>query len=95
MTSVNQQPSRYNRRIFLKRAGVGAGAVALSGVVGATARAARSATVSTSPTTFGRIFPTLPAFAPATDAVRAALADLGKPGGLLDAHDDLSGGQCC
>ncbi len=92
MTSVNQQPSRYNRRIFLKRAGVGAGAVALSGVVGATARAARSATVSTSPTTFGRIFPTLPAFAPATDAVRAALADLGKPGGLLDANDDLSKG---
>ena len=66
--------------------------MALSGVVGTAARAARSATVSTSPTTFGRIFPTLPAFAPATDAVRAALTDLGKPGGLLDAKDDLSKG---
>lgn len=88
--------SRYSRRGFLKRAGAGAGAVALSGGVGAAmaprAVAARSATVSTSPTTFGRIFPNLPPFAPATDAVRAALADLGKPGGLLDAKDDLSKG---
>ena len=92
MTDVDQQPSRYSRSSFLKRAGVGAGAVAFSGVVGVTARAARSATVSTSPTTFGRIFPTLPPFAPATDAVRAALNDLGKPGGLLDAGDDLSKG---
>jgi hypothetical protein len=70
--------------------------VALSGGVGAAiaprAVAARSATVSTSPTTFGRIFPNLPPFAAATDAARAALADLGKPGGLLDANDDLSKG---
>src|ERR1700704_2058038 len=88
--------SRYSRRGFLKRAGAGAGAVALSGGVGAVtaprAMAARSATVSTSPTTFGRIFPNLPPFAGAGDAVRAALADLGKPGGLLDAKDDLSKG---
>jgi len=92
VATVDQQPSRYNRLGFLKRAGVGAGAVTLSGVVGVTAKAARSATVSTSPTTFGRIFSTLPPFAPETDAVRAALADLGKPGGLLDANDDLSKG---
>jgi hypothetical protein len=87
-------PSRYSRRAFLKHARAGAGAVAFSGAVGAAmaprAVAARSATVSTSPTTFGRMFPNLPPFAPATDAVRAALADLGKPGGLLDANDDLT-----
>jgi hypothetical protein len=93
-----QTSSRYSRRGFLKRAGAGAGAgaVAVSGGIGAAiaprAVAARSATVSTSPTTFGRIFPNLPPFAAATDAVRAALADLGKPGGLLDANDDLSKG---
>src|SRR5438094_5393099 len=98
MSTVDEpKSSRYSRRGFLKRAGAGAGAVALSGGVGAATRApravaARSATVATSPTTFGRIFPTLPSFAPATDAVRAALADLGKPGGLLDAKDDLSKG---
>jgi len=70
--------------------------MALSGGVGAAmaphAVAARSATVPTSPTTFGRIFPKLPPFAAATDAVRAALADLGRRGGLLDAKDDLSKG---
>jgi Animal haem peroxidase len=97
MSKVDEpKTSRYSRRGFLKRAGAGAGAVALSGGVGAAtaprAVAARSATVATSPTTFGRIFPNLPSFAPATDAVRAALADLGKPGGLLDAKDDLSKG---
>ena len=97
MSKVDEpKTSRYSRRGFLKRAGAGAGAVALSGGVGAAtaprAVAARSATVSTTATTFGRIFPNLPSFAPATDAVRAALADLGKPGGLLDANDDLSKG---
>jgi hypothetical protein len=98
MTTVDdrEQNSRYSRRGFLKRAGAGAGAVALSGGIGSAvatpAPAARSATVSTSPTTFGRMLPGLPPFAPATDAVRAALADIGKPGGLLDAKDDLGKG---
>ena len=71
---------RYSRRGFLKRAGAGAGAVALSGGIGSAvaprALAARSATVSTSTTAFGRRFPDLPPFAPATDGVRAALADI-------------------
>ena len=91
-----QSTSRYNRRAFLRRVGARAGAVALSGGVGAAiaprAVAAPSATVHTSPTKFGRIFPRLPAFSRATDAVRAALSDLGKPGGLLDADDKLSKG---
>src|SRR6185503_16987770 len=41
---------------------------------------------------FGRIFPRLPAFAEPSSALRAALLDLGKPGGVLDAKDDLSAG---
>src|SRR5438105_13338573 len=93
---AEQARTRYSRHGFLKRAGAGAGAVALSGGLGAAVAprgvAARSVTVSTGPTTFGRIFPNLPPFATATDAVRAALADLGKAGGLLDARDDLSKG---
>jgi hypothetical protein len=56
------------------------------------AQAARSATVATSPTTFGRLFPGLAAFAPATERVRDALRALGAPGGPLDARDDLSKG---
>ena len=96
-TTERNTSSRYNRRGFLKRAGAGAGAVAMSGGVAAAtfapkAMAARSATVATSPTTFGRIFPNLPPFAQPTDDVKAALFELGKPGGLLDAKDDLSNG---
>jgi hypothetical protein len=79
------------RRGFLVRAGAGAGAVALGGGFFA-APPARSATAVTSPTTFGRMFPNLPAFAAATDRVRADLTDLGRPGGLLDAGDDLAAG---
>ncbi len=84
---------RYSRRGFLKRAGVGVGALALSGgALAPRAQAARSATVATSPTTFGRLFPDLPAFAPPTQRVKHALSALGAPGGPLDANDDLSKG---
>jgi hypothetical protein len=97
MTVVDESNSgsRYSRRGFLKRAGVGAGAVAASasgGVFAPRAQAARSGTVATSPTTFGRLFPDLPAFAPATQRVKDALVALGAPGGPLDANDDLSKG---
>jgi hypothetical protein len=44
------------------------------------------------PGRFGRMFQGLPPFAPANDAVRAALMEVGKPGGLMDAHDDLGAG---
>jgi hypothetical protein len=39
---------------------------------------------------FGRLFPTLPAFAADTPTLRAALAELGEKGGPMDARDDLS-----
>ena len=76
----SEETRRYSRSGFLKRTGAGAGALALSGGGAAAVLAppaARSSTVSTSPTTFGRIFDKLPPFAPATDAVRDALRDLG------------------
>ena len=41
---------------------------------------------------FGRMFRNLPPFAPPTDAVRDALMQLGTPGGILDANDDLAAG---
>jgi hypothetical protein len=41
---------------------------------------------------FGRIFPKLSPFAEANDRVRAALLDVGKPGGIMDAADQLSAG---
>jgi Animal haem peroxidase len=95
-TGPEDETRRYSRRGFLRRAGAGAGAVALSGSVGAgiapRAAAARSATVETSPTTFGRLFSNLRPFAAAADDVKAALVDLGKRGGLVDAADDLAKG---
>lgn len=42
--------------------------------------------------TFGRMFHGLPPFAPATHPVLKALIKLGKPGGLMDANDDLAAG---
>ena len=65
------------------------GAVAVGGLA---PPAVRSAYAQTSPQVFGRMFPSLPPFAPADDRVRAALRDIGKPGGLLDAQDDLAAG---
>lgn len=39
---------------------------------------------------FGRLFGKLPAFASDTPEVRAALLDIGKPGGIMDAQDSTS-----
>jgi hypothetical protein len=43
------------------------------------------------PGQFGRMF-RLPPFSPATDAVREALLELGKAGGMMDANDNLAAG---
>jgi Animal haem peroxidase/TAT (twin-arginine translocation) pathway signal sequence len=43
-------------------------------------------------TDFGRMFPKLPPFADANDTVRAALREVGEPGGILDANDNLAAG---
>lgn len=39
---------------------------------------------------FGRLFPTLPAFAADTPTMREALNDIGMAGGIMDAGDDMS-----
>ncbi len=41
---------------------------------------------------FGRLFAGLPPFASDTPQIREALLDIGKPGGMMDAKDDLSAG---
>ncbi len=45
-----------------------------------------------SPGTFTRLFPQLPAFAQPSPALSAALMDIGRLGGLMDANDPLSAG---
>ncbi len=90
--------SKYDRRGFLGRVGVGAGAVAVGGgIAGAfanpvTAAPARSSFVTTDPLHFGRIFPGLAPFAPASKGVTKSLIDLGAQGGPLDAKDPLAAG---
>src|SRR5262249_48636373 len=87
-----------SRRGFLRRAGAGAGVVALGGgVAGAFSRPvrgapARSLYASTSSQTFGRLFPNLTQFAPPSPGLDRAMLALGAQGGLLDAQDQLSAG---
>ncbi|HEY3140642.1 MAG TPA: heme peroxidase family protein [Acidimicrobiales bacterium] len=91
-----------SRRGFLKGAGttaLGAGALAgasSSVVLGAGAdagtAAAQEASGSTPSANFGRMFPNLPPFAQPSAALTEALTDIGKPGGVLDAKDNLAAG---
>jgi hypothetical protein len=86
----------FSRRQFLKVAGAGAAAVGassgLAAIGGQSLLSPEVAHAATHPQNFGRMFPSLPSFAQATDAVRATLMDIGKPGGVLDANDDLAAG---
>jgi hypothetical protein len=99
---MNKHARKHDRGPISRRAfvggAVGAGVVAAGGsavVVGAaapdSARSARSG-AARSPLNFGRMFPELPPFAEATDDVRASLRELGRPGGIMDANDDLAAG---
>jgi Animal haem peroxidase len=89
--------SRFTRRRFLGKLGATAAGTAVAlridSLLGVTAEAKPLASgLPAFPGAFGRLFPTLPPFAAESDALKAALADIGKPGGLLDAKDDLSQG---
>ena len=94
-----------SRRGFLKGVGA-AGAGLMAGSIGAGPAAADPVPGALAPrryaripggapassVDFGRIFPSLPPFAEATDRVRAALSEVGGPGGIMDAGDQLSAG---
>jgi Animal haem peroxidase len=66
-------------------------AIVVLAILGVPAVNAAEPADSTLPDRFGRMFH-LPPFAPPTDTVRAALLELGRPGGILDANDDLAAG---
>jgi hypothetical protein len=104
MKDHDRQSGPSRRRLLAGTGAAGAGLIAAStGVVpglAGSARAAGSAGLRGRPSPgtpadrmlFGRIFPGLPPFADATDTVRAALLEVGRPGGIMDAADDLAAG---
>ena len=102
MSENKTKHADVSRRRLLAGAGAaGAGlAAASAGVLpglGSAAQASVSSvsaldSVPPSSMLFGRIFPKLPAFAAATDSVRAALSEVGMPGGIMDAGDELAAG---
>jgi hypothetical protein len=83
---------RFTRRRFLGTLGAGAaGAVALRiGLLLGVEADSSASGIPAFPGAFGRIFAMLRPFAPATDAVQAAMLDIGRPGGPMDALDSLT-----
>lgn len=88
------QKHQWSRRKFLGGVGTGtAGAVVGSNaLLGAPPAAAAPAPAATPADRFGRIFPELPSFIAADNRSRAALADIGRAGGIMDARDNLAAG---
>lgn len=78
---------RASRRRFL-------GGVASIASLGATGALVAPSAVARQPAAnrFTRLFPHLPPFADATPQMAMALADIGRPGGLMDARDNLAAG---
>src|SRR5438094_4971645 len=84
-----------SRRPFL--GGLGAGAIASAGSSllapnRAVAQRSGSRVFVIREDRFGRIFPSLRPFADSSPRLLSALREIGKPGGILDAKDDLAAG---
>src|SRR5262245_44519938 len=89
-----RRSARISRRTFLAALGTGAAMAAASRIVPAAAFAPlRSHHFPLREDRFTRIFPERPAFfTSVTDELKAAMVEIGRPGGLLDANDNLRAG---
>lgn len=90
-TPKSQSASAVSRREFLKAIAAGTAAACAPGFLQTPLSSAAQAPDVSSPNNFGRMF-RLPPFAPPTNAVREALLEIGKAGGIMDANDDLEAG---
>jgi Animal haem peroxidase len=92
----DNQPSRITRRKFLGAIGKGAVALGMANTLGVHtafgAQPSQQRRFVIREDRFGRIFPELPPFAESSTKLEAALIELGKPGGILDAKDNLAAG---
>ena len=93
-----RESQRVSRRRMLGTLGAGAaGVLAGPALIRSDAQAAKGrpphacAAAAASPTSFGRLFDLEP-FARNTARLQQALLEIAKPGGLLDARDDLAAG---
>ena len=85
------QSGGIDRRTFLRALGSSVVALGGSGLLGT--RNAIGQRFVLREENFGRLFPQLdPFFEKASSGLNAALLDIGKPGGVLDAKDDLAAG---
>ena len=94
MTAVDDTESGmgYSRGRFLARLGLGAAAVAGGSALGPAGAHAGTSAGLVNTSSFTRLFPDLATFANQSPKVEAALRELGRPGGLLDAADPLEAG---
>jgi hypothetical protein len=86
---------RLSRRSFARGLGLGAGAVAVgapTGLLSGEANAVAPASHQQNPLNFGRMFPGLPSFADPSQRIVSALREIGAPGGIMDAKDNLAAG---
>jgi hypothetical protein len=95
--SVNEdnRTGKLSRRKFLNAVGKGALALAAPAILGirpARGQQARPKRFVIAEDRFGRIFPQLPPFAESSSKLEAALLEIGKSGGILDAKDALDRG---
>jgi Animal haem peroxidase len=81
--------AQLSRRRFLASIGIGAAGAAGVAVLGTGIGAAEAQTPANR---FGRMFPNLPPFMTVDARRRAALVDIGRPGGMMDALDPLAAG---
>ena len=81
-------PTNRSRRRFLGALGAG---TAVATTLGAS-RALALPPLSPPSSHFTRLFPQLPPFAEASPQLYQVLLDIGRPGGLMDAKDDLAAG---
>jgi Animal haem peroxidase len=96
MNVKDYNQSGISRRKFLGAVGKGAVALGMPNILGVHralgAQPSRQRRFVIQEDRFGRIFPQLPPFAEPSSKLAAALLELGKPGGILDAKDDLAKG---
>jgi Animal haem peroxidase len=96
MAKADEKNSRpMSRRHFLGAVGAGVmAASASSSLLAPVAQAQRQRFVRIREDRFGRMFHNLdPFYRENTPALQAALRDIGKPGGILDARDELGDGD--